>query len=132
MGGTNRGQTLSWKLGYSGLCGYCGIQPADTVDHIVPRSNGGDNKRTNKMPACRGCNSSKGTKALQSWRESKEMVNPFLFALDQVLARLEAHEFRGLITPQQRSEFQVVLTNAVATIQKCAPKKTFHFDEVKG
>lgn len=36
-------------------CAYCG-QPADTVDHIVPRVKGGSHDDSNLAAACRRCN----------------------------------------------------------------------------
>ncbi|MDQ2787831.1 MAG: HNH endonuclease [Chloroflexota bacterium] len=49
-------------------CAYCGCDlrhaaPADiTLDHLLPRSTGGDNSNTNLITACRSCNSSRGAK----------------------------------------------------------------------
>lgn len=45
------------------LCAYCG-GPGEHIDHIVPRSVGGDDDWTNFTMACGSCNSSKGTKSL--------------------------------------------------------------------
>lgn len=42
-------------------CAYCG-GPGGTVDHVVPIARGGTSVRGNLAPACRPCNSSKGTK----------------------------------------------------------------------
>lgn len=39
-------------------CQYCG-DDADTVDHITPRSKGGDHSPENLVAACRSCNSRK-------------------------------------------------------------------------
>jgi 5-methylcytosine-specific restriction endonuclease McrA len=39
-------------------CGYC-RQPASTVDHIVPRSQGGQNTWLNTIAACYACNQRK-------------------------------------------------------------------------
>ena len=44
-------------------CSYC-AKTADTIDHVWPRSRGGDDHPNNLVPACRSCNSSKGTKSL--------------------------------------------------------------------
>lgn len=44
-------------------CRYCG-GAANSVDHIFPRSRGGDNLLENLAAACRRCNSSKGDKSL--------------------------------------------------------------------
>lgn len=46
---------------YGGLCYLCGAI-ADTIDHVIPLSKGGTNWPANLRPACRSCNSRKGTK----------------------------------------------------------------------
>jgi 5-methylcytosine-specific restriction endonuclease McrA len=40
-------------------CTYCG-QPANHVDHVVPRSKGGTDDLGNLVSSCEGCNKSKG------------------------------------------------------------------------
>lgn len=40
-------------------CVYCG-EPADTTDHIKPRSKDGTGNWNNQAPACRICNGAKG------------------------------------------------------------------------
>jgi HNH endonuclease len=40
-------------------CAYCS-GPADTVDHVVPRCQGGQSTWTNTVAACRSCNARKG------------------------------------------------------------------------
>lgn len=45
-------------------CGYCG-KDADTVDHILPRSRGGETTWTNTVAACFKCNSKKGSRTLK-------------------------------------------------------------------
>ena len=47
-------------------CTYCGGQ-AQTLDHIEPRCLGGADETMNLTPACRSCNSSKGSKRLGEW-----------------------------------------------------------------
>ena len=42
-----------------GSCIYCG-QNADTIDHLTPKSRGGSDGPSNKLPACRACNLEKG------------------------------------------------------------------------
>ena len=44
-------------------CHYCG-QPADGIDHVWPRSRGGDDHQNNRVRACTSCNSTKGNKSL--------------------------------------------------------------------
>lgn len=50
---------------FNGCCAYCGerMEPP-TQDHMTPLSRGGAHLIENIVPACRECNSSKGTKNL--------------------------------------------------------------------
>jgi 5-methylcytosine-specific restriction endonuclease McrA len=50
------------------ICVYCGLSPADTVDHIVPLVLGGTNYEGNLAPCCRKCNSSKAGLTVSEWR----------------------------------------------------------------
>lgn len=46
-------------------CQYCGCMDHDlTVDHIVPRSRGGQHAWTNLVTSCKACNHRKGNKSL--------------------------------------------------------------------
>ena len=42
----------------NGSCAYCS-KPADTMDHVVPRSKGGQHRWENIVAACRPCNAKK-------------------------------------------------------------------------
>lgn len=56
---------------YGGRCAYCGRKVAYgdmQVDHIHPRSMGGDDGIDNLNPACRMCNERKGAMALDQFR----------------------------------------------------------------
>lgn len=55
------GVTTTTPVGYQ--CRYCEA-PAQTIDHVWPRSRGGDDHPNNLVPACSQCNSTKGG---QSW-----------------------------------------------------------------
>jgi 5-methylcytosine-specific restriction endonuclease McrA len=46
-------------------CAYC-ADPADTLDHVRPRFQGGLTVAENLVPACRRCNGAKGS---ADWRE---------------------------------------------------------------
>lgn len=46
-----------------GRCAYC-ANKADTVDHVIPRSRGGDHVWENVVAACRPCNATKGDRLL--------------------------------------------------------------------
>ncbi|HEY64749.1 MAG TPA: HNH endonuclease [Caldilineae bacterium] len=46
-------------------CQYCGAQPGRselTLDHVIPRSQGGETKWENVVTACRTCNQRKGNR----------------------------------------------------------------------
>lgn len=49
-----------------GECAYCGA-PAQTHDHVTPKSRGGTDDPGNIVPACWSCNTSKGRKTLEEW-----------------------------------------------------------------
>ena len=51
-------------------CVYCSAHGSDT-DHLIPRLRGGPEDADNHGPACRSCNSSKGSKDVFTWAESK-------------------------------------------------------------
>ena len=48
-------------------CVYCGLR-ADTIDHVRPRSRGGEHIWTNVVAACARCNHRKGDRLLQRAR----------------------------------------------------------------
>lgn len=45
-------------------------QPADTGDHVIPLSKGGETSFENVLAACARCNTSKGDRTLREWVES--------------------------------------------------------------
>ena len=47
-------------------CAYC-EEPATSLDHIVPRFKSGSSNRNNLIPACRRCNSNKGSTLINDW-----------------------------------------------------------------
>ena len=52
-------------------CAYCG-DPADTLDHVIPRFHGGLTIRKNLIACCRVCNGSKGATPVFSWLRGQE------------------------------------------------------------
>lgn len=50
-------------------CHYCGIDGPLTADHVTPRAFGGTDDADNLVPACRTCNTSRGKKPYQEFRE---------------------------------------------------------------
>jgi hypothetical protein len=61
----------------NGHCIYCGVRLDSSnnfsVDHVVPRFNGGDNSIENLVPSCRSCNSAKRTRDLDEFRSYRAM-----------------------------------------------------------
>jgi hypothetical protein len=55
------------KYSFGGLCAYCRNKRATTIDHLKPRCKGGNNLRSNLVPACVDCNHSKGSEL--NWLE---------------------------------------------------------------
>jgi 5-methylcytosine-specific restriction endonuclease McrA len=51
-------------------CAYCADQ-ADTLDHVLPRSDGGLTVAENLVPACRRCNGAKGSADWREWFKSQ-------------------------------------------------------------
>lgn len=71
------GSTYAWrKLRRAVLerdgweCRYCS-QPANTVDHVIPRAEGGPDAEWNLVAACTSCNSSKGSKTAGRFFEGR-------------------------------------------------------------
>jgi len=60
-----------------GRCAYC-RGPAETIDHVVPRSRGGRHAWENVVAACARCNHSKGDKtpAELGWRLHAQPAPP--------------------------------------------------------
>ena len=58
--------TEEWEIikqAYKHRCAYCGERPRQlTQDHVIPITRGGGTTSNNIVPACKSCNSSKGTK----------------------------------------------------------------------
>lgn len=58
------------KIHQNDYCWYCGkeMEPSElTVDHVFPRSKGGNNDMDNIIMVCKSCNSSKGNMDLFEW-----------------------------------------------------------------
>tara|TARA_B100001094_G_scaffold222835_1_gene216889 strand:+ start:2300 stop:2668 length:369 start_codon:yes stop_codon:yes gene_type:complete len=55
-----------------GECAYCGSKENLTIDHIVPRSKGGNNHITNVLCACEKCNKSKAHYEWEDWYFQQE------------------------------------------------------------
>ena len=63
-------------------CHYCG-KPANTVDHVIPVSQGGDNDYNNLVAACAHCNYSKGGRVFLNPRATSSASVSFLSQTDR-------------------------------------------------
>lgn len=69
-------------------CQYCGSTKQLTIDHIIPRSRGGEDTWENLVVACMPCNTRKGDKFLEETNLTLNTVprkpfNKMLFSLDR-------------------------------------------------
>lgn len=72
---TRREARRQWKESikdaWNNRCAYCGRPPIDdaslTMDHIRPKSKGGQDTTSNIIPACSDCNSGKGSADWCAW-----------------------------------------------------------------
>ena len=71
-----------------GICAYCGVENATTVDHVVPVARGGDDNENNLVCACVSCNTSKG----------KKMPSGFFEPVSTTML------YHGLFVPQNESQ----------------------------
>jgi hypothetical protein len=58
----------------NGSCTYCNKEGPMQNDHIIPKSQGGNNSGANRTPACETCNPSKGGRTPQQWYQSKGWI----------------------------------------------------------
>jgi hypothetical protein len=61
----------SIKEAWYNRCAYCGKPPIDdaslTIDHVKPKSKGGQDCTSNVIPACTDCNSAKASSDWLAW-----------------------------------------------------------------
>lgn len=82
-------------------CCYCGrrmncIQGSEkqaTIDHVIPKSNGGTNHQLNRLPCCQRCNLMKGDNSLE-------------YFLDQIRARFLASVGNGKNSKNRKKRYQ--------------------------
>ena len=74
-GSAKRQFKQSIRYSFGGLCAYCRCKRATTIDHLKPKCKGGEDLRSNLVPACRDCNHSKGSELWLSWYQRQEFYN---------------------------------------------------------
>jgi 5-methylcytosine-specific restriction endonuclease McrA len=64
------------KQRFGGACAYCGCVPRSlTLDHVVAKSKGGFDVRSNLVAVCPRCNKSKGSQPLWEWWQASPWWN---------------------------------------------------------
>lgn len=69
----------SIREAWDNKCAYCNCPPIDikslTLDHVRPKSKGGEDITSNCIPACRKCNHSKGSEDWIQWYERQDFYS---------------------------------------------------------
>jgi len=61
----------SIKEAFGCKCAYCGVKSSElTLDHVHPKTKGGEDLATNIVPACKRCNHEKGSFHWKTWFQS--------------------------------------------------------------
>ena len=91
------------KIKQNDYCWYCGkkTEPSKlTIDHVFPRSKGGDNDMDNIIMVCKSCNSSKGNMDLFEWyfqvRKEWPPLDVLIHYLKNIYLYSVAHELMEL------------------------------------
>ena len=71
----------SIKDSWNNCCAYCDGTPITdkslTIDHVKPRSNGGEDLLSNVVPADRNCNQMKGSMNWREWFKMQSFYEPW-------------------------------------------------------
>lgn len=71
------------KIGMHACC-YCGSESNLSLDHVIPRNKLGSDSPENLLPACRHCNSAKGSRDVLLFLQSQGLF-PSLYLLRRYL-----------------------------------------------
>jgi hypothetical protein len=71
---------------------YCGVAAYESgahlhLDHLVPRSRGGEDVASNLVLACRGCNSARQAMSLAQWQAYAATTRGLTFRARTIRAR---------------------------------------------
>ena len=92
------------------MCVWCGALPAAgtlTIDHLAPRSRGGDNHASNLVTCCMRCNRDRGDMPLTEWLLTPRISGLVLLALARALDGAHAIGKRRSALPRTRRPVNV-------------------------
>lgn len=112
-------------------CVYCG-KNANTVDHIIPRSKGGQDEADNLVPCCKSCNSSKKDKDLadflnDSFCYTYQEVNHELVRKNNKLMKYVRWNGNSYVTVTQSydidKDIDIEIDNNIYNVENDIPKE---------
>ena len=103
-------------------CCYCGGREKLSIDHLIAKIRGGEDRAENMVWACRFCNSSKGDTDLLDWYHAKNAFPPLLLLRRYLKIAIEiCHESNLLNTPLAEAPR---LPFALSSVPHAFPKPT--------
>lgn len=88
-------------------CIYCGAAVENgvqlTLDHIRPRSNGGNNEASNLVTACNSCNSARGNRSVSSFCDTVAAYLNHGVTADQIMRNIRNATRRTLPLAQAKA-----------------------------
>ena len=97
----------SIKDAWKNCCAYCGNPPIDdkslTLDHVKPKTKGGEDRTSNCVPACTRCNHSKGSEDWLTWYARQE------FYSEKHVERIKNWIEKGYVTDLDEAEAYLIL-----------------------
>jgi hypothetical protein len=112
-------------------CFYCGkelVPPSSDhphneqcLDHLIPRSRGGQGTPDNLVSSCRACNTAKGTKNLEEFRAYRALQrDPDYELRGSILKELLAIAAFGPLRDDQKDDLMNICNDLRATQRKIA------------
>ena len=98
------------RSSFGGLCAYCRCQRATTVDHIIPKCNGGTSFKNNLLACCVSCNRSKGSENWLEWYSRQEFYNKV--AKEVIQEWIDNREYRNDYSEWSDNRAKICITTS--------------------